>query len=151
MKKLFKAEYNLRRQGKSETSKLKREIQGYLRTLAIKRDGGCVLRTFFSDDIPPCNGYTKNGDLILQYDHLNPRGFNVSYADIRLGVTLCKGHHGWKKWNKERYDGVVRELIGEERAALWDKVKTDRRSHPMGAYEWAKIAIALKAEIKTIK
>jgi hypothetical protein len=105
----------LAKESKHPTALIKKHIQALLRELAIRRDGGCVLRRDVTHGyiIPACNGYAKSGELVLQYDHLNSRVFNVSYADIRLGVTLCKGHHGWKHFsdrNKKMYDEIIRKM-----------------------------------------
>jgi hypothetical protein len=102
--------------------------------------------------ISACNGYANNGELVLQYDHLNSRAFNVSYADIRLGVILCKGHHGWKHFsdrNKKMYDEIMRKMIEPKRRALWDAVEADRRDYPMGLWDWQKVELALTDQLKT--
>lgn len=109
----------LRQNGKSETAKCKVRIQALLRELALLRDGGCVLfEVGGTGNIPYCGSApTKDGHTILQYDHLNSRGFNVSFADIRLGVILCQGHHAWKTFRaKKQYDILIRQIIGPERA-----------------------------------
>jgi hypothetical protein len=146
----------LAKESKNPTAECKKRIQSLLRQLAIRRDGGCVLRK----DVPPgyiipaCNGYAKNGELVFQYDHLNSRAFNVSYADIRLGVILCKGHHGWKHFtdhNKKLYDEIMRKMIEPKRRALWDAVENDRKSYPMGIYEWGKVEMALNNDLKGIE
>jgi hypothetical protein len=90
----------LRVAGKSDIAEVKRDIQDLARNIVIARDGGCILRGVFG--IPVCSGYAKDGHLILLADHLITRGNAATYADTRLIVCLCKGHHGgWKKWNKE--------------------------------------------------
>lgn len=143
----------LRRNGKSETAKCKVRIQALLRDLALLRDGGCVLFEFGgTGNIPYCGSApTKDGHIILQYDHLNSRGFNVSFADIRLGVILCQGHHAWKTFRaKKQYDILVRQIIGPERAALWDQVEMDNTPYPMSAWDWVKVEIALKQELEKL-
>ena len=138
----------LRKHSKNPVAQCKVRIQGLCRSLAIMRDGGCVLRN--RKDVPPCNGYRNDGELILQYDHLNSRVFNVSYADIRLGVILCLGHHGWKKWNKEKYDILIREVIGKKRAELWDRVKKDKKTYRMELWDWTKVEIGLTKDLKDL-
>lgn len=128
----------------------------------IKRDGGCVFQGInikrmvvpTSDDIhagyvvPPCNGYAKDGHLILQADHLITRGNAATYADTRLIVCVCKGHHGWKKWNEARYNEIVRALISEERVKLWDKAYAARfQPHRKYTYDWKIELAALKQEL----
>jgi hypothetical protein len=147
MKKSF-----LRKHGKSETSKCKARLQALLRQIALIRDKRCILRG--NRELKPCSGYREDGELVLQYDHLNSRQFNISYADVRLGVILCKGHHGWKHFtdaNKKQYDRIVRGLIGEARAKLWDRVEADRKMYPMALSDWLKLEIALAVELKTLE
>jgi hypothetical protein len=62
-------------QGRSETSVIKREIQDAVREIVIKRDGGCILAHTGN-----CNGYAKDGHLILQADHLITRANAATYA-----------------------------------------------------------------------
>jgi hypothetical protein len=145
----------LAKKSKSEVSRVKDRIQALLRQIALLRDGGCVLQDAVPQfpDLPQCNGFTKAGNLILQYDHLNSRGFNVSFADTRLGVILCKGHHGWKHFtdaNKKRYDAIMRKLIGAARTKLWDRVEGDQHTYPMTLWDWQKQEIALRAELKSL-
>jgi hypothetical protein len=141
---------------KADTAQtVKDRIQTLLRAIALIRDGGCVLAPFQGKNgIPYCNGYRKDGEMIYQYDHLNSRAFNVSYADPRLGVIICKGHHGWKTFtdnNKKLYDALVRKIIGPARSKLWDRVETDRKTYHMGVYEWQKVELGLAAELKKMK
>ena len=143
----------LKKKSDSPTAKCKERIQALCRAIGIKRDGGCILNPYQGQDgIPQCNGYRKDGELILQYDHLNSRAHNVSYADTRLGVILCKGHHGWKSFtdnNKKKYDILVRTIIGPDRTALWDKVEKDTKTYPMGLFDWTKQEWALDQELST--
>lgn len=144
------------RKFKEETAQtVKVRIQSLLRAIAIERDKECVLTPFQGkNSIPYCNGYRNDGELVLQYDHLNSRAFNVSFADPRLGVLVCKGHHGWKSFgdnNKKLYDKLIRNIIGTARADLWDKVEQDRRTYPMGRADWLVIEISLRAELNKLK
>jgi hypothetical protein len=110
--------------GKNETSIVKREIQDVLREIVTKRDGDCIFSNlFFKRDIlgaPICGGYAKDGHLILQADHLITRANATTYAEPRLVVCVCKGHHGWKKWHeRERIQwGCADALITRAREAL---------------------------------
>src|ERR1700676_2361744 len=113
----------LRLTSKNPTAQCKDRIQALLRPITILRDGGCVLRGQWG--VPICNGYRADGQLVLQFDHLNPRSRNISYGDPRLGVCVCKGHHGWKNGNKDEYDRLVKVIIGPERSALLERVKAD--------------------------
>src|SRR3990167_10632447 len=98
----------LRKKGESELSQCKDRIQALLRAIAIKRDGGCVLRGWAAR---PCSGWNKKGELILQYDHLITRTRNISYGDPRLGVCICLGHHGWKHYNEIEYNSIIKEFL----------------------------------------
>jgi hypothetical protein len=140
----------LKRKGTSDTAKLKDEIQALVRAIVIKRDGACIFRNSY--DAPSCNGFDKNRRLILQADHLITRANSATYADTRLIVCVCKGHHGWKNWHKPEYDALAKELIGPARTALWQRCEEDSwRPKRTGAYDW-KIAIAaLKQELRQME
>lgn len=139
----------LKARGDSETSLLKERIQDTLRLLVMARDGGCILRKVQGiDGVPECNGYRKDGQLILQADHLITRANSATYADSRLVVCVCKGHHGWKKWNEKHYDSVVRSLLSPERVRLWDLCEQARWNPTrMGATDWKLSIIALEKEL----
>ncbi len=138
--------------GKSDTAKLKNEIQSLVRELVIARDGGCILR--HSTDVSGCNGFTKTEPrrLILQADHLITRSNSATYADTRLIVCVCQGHHGWKKWHQKEYETVVRELLSPDRVALWDRCEQESwRPRRTGAYDWRLTIAALKQELRKTK
>jgi hypothetical protein len=142
----------LRSHGKSETAKCKLRIQELLRQLALLRDGGCVLWPLAgTGNIPYCHSQdTKDGHMVMQYDHLNSRQFNVSFADLRLGVILCQGHHKWKhssKRNEKEYDALIRQIIGLQRADFWDRAENDRKIYSMGLWEWTKVELALTQDL----
>ncbi len=142
----------LRMRGVSETSVLKEMIQNMLRLIVIKRDGGCILRK--AKGVPVCNGYRNDGDLILQADHLVDRGNSATYADSRLVVCVCKGHHGWKSvgnnLRKNEYDEVVRKLISPERRILWKKCQDARSAHFTKKMDWKMELLALETEYKKL-
>lgn len=134
----------LRVAGVSDVSEIKREIQSIIRAIAIHRDGGCVLRHY--PETGKCGGYRKDGELILQFDHLNSRAYAVSYADVRLGVILCFRHHFyWKKQHPNEFITIIRKQIGKERSALLDRVQADRTPHKV---DWNLELLALKQELK---
>ena len=139
----------LNKKSKSPVAQAKDRIQALCRAIAIKRDGGCILEPYQGKDgIPYCNGYTRDGDLILQFDHLHSRINNISFGEPRLGVTVCKGHHTWKTFRaKEPYDELVRTIIGPERCKLWDRVKKDTRPYHMTEYDWGNLELGLKQEL----
>jgi hypothetical protein len=107
-----------------------------VRAIAIIRGCGCLHRSseiHREYRIKDSSGWRKDGELVLQYDHLNSRQFNVSYVDLRPGVIICKDHYGWKHFtdaNKKLYDKIMRVLIGTERAELWDRVENDWKTYP---------------------
>lgn len=143
---MTRAKRTMRYRHPSETNYIKERIQEELREIVIFRDGGCILR--HTPQAGPCNGFKKDGTLVLQADHLETRANAASYADPRLVVCLCPGHHGgFKKWNKEKYDAIVRTLISPERVALWDAVHAARyQAKRNTTYDWRMELIALVQE-----
>ena len=138
----------LRVKGISETSEVKQRIQDLVRAIVIKRDGGCILRDLCGTEITKCNGYAKDGHLIWQADHLITRANSASYADTRLIVCLCKGHHGWKKWHEREYNAQVRTLLSPERVKLWDECERDSwRPHRTSVHDWRLEETALRQEL----
>lgn len=120
----------LKRKGQSETALIKDEIQTKLRQYAIERDGGCVFRDY--PETGACGGHRKDGELILQYDHLNSRSNAISYADERLGICVCKRHHlFYKRQYPAKYEELARKVIGKERCKLLDQVRADYRTYKM--------------------
>jgi len=83
---------------------------------------------------------------------LRTRANSATYADTRLIVCVCKGHHGWKKWNEQRYNEIVRQLLPADRVALWDKAHAARYTPTrMTSSDWAKEIAALKQELRSIE
>jgi hypothetical protein len=137
--------------GTSDTAVVKRDIQYLLREIVIARDQGCILRDLHYDGIPECNGYANNGQLILQADHLVTRSNSATFADTRLIVCVCKGHHAWKSLGsnarKKEYDELVRTLISPERVKLWDECERDSwRPVRTTTYDWQLQLAALRQE-----
>jgi hypothetical protein len=117
----------------------------------IARDGGCLLRDLHYDGIPECNDYANNGQLVLQADHLVPRNNSATFADTRLIVWVCKGHHAWKSLGsnarKKEYDELVRTIVSPERVKLWDECERDSwRPVRTTTYDWKLQLAALKQE-----
>lgn len=143
----------LRLAGVSDTSVIKRDIQDLVRAIVIIRDGGCLLYNLQGHGIPMCNGYAKDGHLILQADHLLSRSNSATYGDTRLIVCVCKGHHGWKSvgnnLRKAEYDQIVRTILPPERVALWDMAEATK--HRPVKMDWKLVLLALKAELDTLK
>jgi len=134
------------------TSDLKKEIQRLLREIVIIRDGGCFLR-HYRDRINPqylnCGPLKKNGELILQAEHLHSRTHAISFADHRLVVCCCQRHHFYyKPQHSAEYNELAREFIGKKRAELWDFVKDYHRPHKA---DWGLEIVALREELRLQK
>jgi hypothetical protein len=145
----------MRQHAKTPSAQAKVRIQALLREIGIARQKGIC---FFAGKevngrIHECSGWRNDGELVLQYDHLNPREKNVSFADSRLGLVICKGIHGWKSFsdaNKKIYDDAARKYISPAQRKLWRRVENDHKNYPMGAWEWTKCEMALTQELKEI-
>ncbi len=157
----------LRFKGVSDTAQDKQQIQDLVRACVILRDGGCILdpnkavSTYFQSArslglnplrVPACGGYAKDGHLILQADHLLTRANSATYADTRLIVCVCKAHHGWKKWHKEEYDALLRQILPKDRVDLWNRAQEDSwRATRKYSTDWKLHIIALKAELAKLQ
>lgn len=150
LKPRIKRNRKLRVVGKSTTSQIKQDIQDLLRELVIKRDGGCVLEGVIGN----CNGYDRNGELVLQADHLIERSNSATYADSRLVVCVCKGHHGWKhfrKSNHDHYNSLIKGIIGPERVKLWERCEAENwRPKRTDGLDWLLQKVALQDEIRKL-
>jgi hypothetical protein len=128
---------------------VKDEIQATLRQIVIKRDGGCFLRKY--PMAGRCGGWRKDGQLILQFEHLNSRAHAISFADERLGVCICRNHHiFWKPKEPDLYSRLSRDFIGPARSLLLDRVQADRRAYRMHLSDWKKALASLKAELQRL-
>ena len=137
----------LKKVGTSYTADLKKQIQAVLREYVILRDKGCILRN--DPEAGPCGGYRKDGEMILQAEHLYTRANSASFADHRLVVCICRNHHiFYKPQYPLDYYRIVRYRIGKERSALLDRVMEDRRAHKVDLMQ---SLIGLKQELKTLK
>lgn len=131
----------MRRKSLSATVTVKDQIQAMVRAIVIQRDGGCVLR-----DIRNCGGYPIEG-VVLQADHLVTRANSATYADTRLIVCACRSCHGWKHWNKEQYDALVKTILPKDRLELWDRAEKARWTrHRAYASDWKLELAALKSQ-----
>lgn len=143
----LKKKTKLKLRSTSERSVLKEKIQAALRKIGILRDGGCFARHY--PEMGKCGGFTKDGVLILQFDHLNSRAHAVSYSDSRLGVTACVRHHIYfKRQYPSEYEKCATDFIGPERAALLGKVRADKSPHKV---DLKLELIALEKEYDTLK
>ena len=131
----------------SEVAKTKDRIQALCRAIVIKRDEGCIFRDY--PESGACGGIRSDGELILQFDHLNSRAYSVSYGDTRLGVCVCKRHHiFWKRQHPDEYMRIARQHIGTKRSVLLDRVIADRKPYHVDLWDWAKVEIALIDELE---
>lgn len=121
-------------------SQLKKEIQARLRELAIERDGTCVVSKY--QHLLPhahlhCGPRRKDGQLVLQAEHLVGRANSASYADMDNIVLLCMRHHFYfKQQHGALYWEIIRGHIGEYR---WNKVQSweqDKTPHHMVTADW---------------
>lgn len=118
----------LRRIGRNPTAVLKEQIQATLRDIAIKRDKGCILRN--RPEAGKCGGYRTDGELILQYEHLNSRSHAISFSDSRLGVCLCQRHHIYfKPQHSQLYWELIEQEIGTVRWSLLERVRQDKTAY----------------------
>jgi len=136
---------SLRNSGKSEVSQCKKRIQALLRQLAIKRDGGCVLR-HYQDLLHP--DYLTCDD-VLQAEHLNTRGSSGSFGDMRNIVCLCRRHHIYfKPQHSQLYWEIIEKHLGEEGWAYYKRVRDDYRAHHMILWDWQKLEMELTQQLK---
>lgn len=142
----------LRRKSKSDTALIKDEIQRVLREIVMLRDGGCVFRHYENEITPQyrhCGGYRKDGELILQAEHLHTRSNMASFADSRLVVCICKLHHiFYKPQHGDEYYRIVKKHIGGERAKLLQAVQDDWKPHKV---DLKMELIALNQELKKLQ
>lgn len=137
------------RKSKSPVTQCKDRIQSVLREIAIKTYGKCVLSKYRETGV--CGPRRKDGQIIVQAEHLVSRARSVSYADMRNIVLLCKRHHGyWKTQNSRRYWEIIEEIIGPERWKWIKKVEADQRGYNFQLYDWEKLEIGLRDELKKL-
>lgn len=140
----------LRRTGKSESAKIKQEIQSVLRSIVMVRDGGCILR-----DKRGCGAVLGHYGVVFQADHLISRANSATYADSRLVVCVCKSCHGWKSLGgnrrKAEYDEMVKSILPPKTVALWEKAEKESwRPHRKYTADWKLALVALLEEYKKV-
>lgn len=119
----------LRLVGVSDSATLKRDIQALLRAIAIRRDGGCILRG---------HGHCTE---ILQAEHLITRTNSRTFADMRNIVCLCTYHHlFFKKQHSQLYWELIEQKIGPTRWG-WYKMARDDRTYFKPDWKLAKLAL----------
>ena len=121
----------LRVVGQSTSTDLKKEIQAVLRQIVIKRDGGCFLRHYENQINPQykkCGGYRKDGNLILQAEHLHSRSNAISFSDSRLVVCVCQRHHiYYKPQHSAEYNQLSEDFIGANKAVKFAFIRSMKR------------------------
>ena len=139
----------LRKISKSPIAEIKKEIQSLLRELAIIRDKECVMGNY--PETGECGGRKKNGELVLQFDHLISRQRSIGW-DVRLGITVCLRHHFYyKKQYPFEYERCVIDNIGPERAKLLYRIREDTKPYHMNLSSWTLLEIALQKEVNKLK
>ncbi len=128
------------REVKLIASEIKKLIQAKLRENAIERDKTCVIGQY-THWLPYnwrlCGPLRKDGQIIVQAEHLVGRANSASYADMDNIVLLCMRHHfHFKKQHGALYWELIKRHIGEHR---WNKVQLwerDQVPHHMVAGDW---------------
>lgn len=140
----------LRKVSKDDVPQCKGRIQGILREIVILRDGGCVLRHY--PEAGACGGYRNDGELILQGEHLNTRSRNISFAESKNIVCLCKHHHlHFKPQYSQLYWELIERHIGPKRWAWYKRVRDDQRTYHCTLWDWQKMEIGLTQELQALK
>ena len=146
----------LRARAQNETNDVKDEIQELCRQIAILRDGGCIFRNF-RERMPfeylECGPRRKDGELVLQFDHLNSRRHSVSYGEPRLGICACKRHHFYfKKDHPMLYMEIVRDQIGNDRWYLLERVmQSNHKATRFFTADWLKLKAGLQQELRNLQ
>lgn len=134
----------LKKEGKSEVALAKKRIQALLRELAIRRDGGCIMRKHLG--MLPSRWYEC--DEVLQAEHLNTRGASGSYGDMRNIVCLCRRHHIYfKPQHSQLYWEIVEKHLGKERWEWYKRVRDDHAPHSMRLWDWQALELSLKQDL----
>ena len=134
----------LKKKSKSDSAVLKDEIQALVRAMAIKRDGGCILRN--RKDCGNCGWEDKKGNLILQAEHLVTRGASNYFGDLRNIVCLCVYHHTiFKPQFSFRYWNAVEQVIGKDRWAWFKRAEADNRPYKV---DFKLVKLGLQSELK---
>lgn len=140
----------IKRKSKSETALTKDDIQTYVRLIVTIRDGGCILRNKRCGVTATVQDDKVVSDAVIQADHLVTRANGATYADTRLIVCVCKGCHGWKHWNEDEYNALVRTILPQDRVELWDRAMADRHAHKTYKMDWTLELLNLKNEYKKL-
>ncbi|RJQ33861.1 hypothetical protein C4568_03610 [Candidatus Parcubacteria bacterium] len=136
---------------KSAQTKAKERIQKLLRLNAIKRDGECVMRQ--QEHLLPqkyfeCGPYRKDGQIVVQAEHLVGRANSACFADMDNIVLLCQRHHFYfKQQHGALYWHIIRLVIGEERwekVQAWEREAKAHKATRVFLAEWEEKAVELE-------
>ena len=142
-----KRKKNLRIVGHETTKQLKEDIQALIRNIVIIRDGGCILRHY--PEAGRCGGFRKDGQLILQAEHLITRSNSATYGDTRNIVCLCVYHHKFFKPQRSRiYWDLVEKHVGPK---IWSWIKLMEADKKAYKVDWKLTKFALENELREIK
>lgn len=126
--------------GKSPVSVVKRQIQAQLRENAIERDKTCVVgqhKELLPENWYVCGPLRKDGEIIVQAEHLCGRTKSKCYADMDNIILLCMRHHfHFKRQRGALYWHIVRKHIGEERWARVQGWEADNAIYRYSAQDW---------------
>lgn len=137
----------LKRESDSEVAVIKRDIQKELREGVIARDGGCFLRHF--PEAGQCFDRRKDGELILQAEHLVTRSNSNTFADLRNAVCICRGHHLYfKPQHSFLYWKLVERFLGDTRWRWFKLAEADKKPYKV---DWKLSLLALKQEVEKLK
>lgn len=147
LRQISKIPKNAKISGHETTKDLKKDIQALVREIAILRDGGCVLRHY--PEAGRCGWLRKDGQLILQAEHLITRGNSSTYGDMRNIVCLCAYHHTFFKprYSKLYWD-LIQKHLGEKRWKWFELAESDKKAYKV---DWKLVKIALTQELEKMK
>lgn len=136
----------LRIAGVSTTTEIKKEIQALLRQIVMIRDGGCILRHYC--EAGACGPIKKDGNPVLQAEHLITRSNSGTFGDSRNCVCLCQRHHiYWKPQYSDLYWEMVKSHLPEKTWKWYEVAKLDTKAYRV---DWKLVKIALEQELKTL-
>lgn len=138
----------MKRVSNSPVAVAKRHIQALLRTYVILRDDGCILRKH--PETGKCGGVRKDGEIILQAEHIFTRANSSTFADLENVVCLCLRHHFYfKPQHSDAYLRIIQDFLGPEK---YEKLRQrSLLSLHMTVYDWSMAVTKLQAEIKKLE
>ena len=90
--------------------------------------------------------YYKNKEKRAAHSKIFRNRIKKEVFDHYGGICACQRHHiFFKRQYPDTYMRTAREVIGEERSKLLDRVIADKRPHRMYAADWEKELAYLKS------